>query len=425
MGGETDSGSKDRRGDRIEVDPQEVRRRTAEVLSRLDELELRVEKLIQGGEGLCRPHGVPVFVPGAVPGDLLRVRLLEARPRFGRAEIVEVLEPGPHRVDPPCPVFHRCGGCDLQQIASEEQLGHKVDAALETLRRLGGVEPSSSRVDAVPGPLWGYRSRAQLHTRGQGDALEIGYHERGARELVPTTACPILVPELEAALPGLQEELRRVETPPKRVDLAMAGGRLTAAPAVGDLPRGPVARTVAGFELEYDARSFFQANEPLLETLVEHAVGEHEGELALELMCGVGLFTLPLARRYRRVVAVESDSGAARFARRNAKRNRVGNVEVHGGSGEALAGRWLGDADRVLVDPPRVGLARPLALELAERPVDRLTYVSCDVATLARDLRRLLPSYRIESLVFLDFVPQTGHLETVAQLVRGRESGGS
>jgi len=405
---------------------------TAARLAELDEVEVEIEKLVAGGDGLGRVDGIPFFVPRSAPGDRLRVRLVERRPDYARAEIVEVLAPGPGRREPPCPYFDRCGGCDLQHMEDGLQLRLKTAAALETLVRLGGVDLPEPEV--VAGGAWAYRLRTQLHTRGEGDAVEVGYFERGSRELVAVAACPILVPELESLLPDLPGQL--AEKAPRRLDLAAGGragislppddpavGQVTTAPVVPGLPHGEIALEVpdpgGGEPLTYafDARVFFQAHRELVAELVARAVGPWEGEEAFDLYAGVGLFALPLARRHRRVVAVEGDAPAARYARINARRNRLPNVEVERLALDAWIGQLPAAADRAVVDPPRGGLSRKVRAVLLERRPHRLTYVSCHPAVLARDLRFLSQVYRVESLAVLDMFPQSGHVETVAQLV--------
>lgn len=386
-------------------------------LSDVDEAELRIEKLVAGGNGFGKLNGVPVFVPLSAPGDRLRVRLVERRPDYGRAEILEVLEPSPERRAPPCRHFGSCGGCDLQHVDDEAQVRLKVEATLETLRRLAGVEPPAE-LSVVAGDAWAYRLRAQLHCRRSEEGrTEVGYHARGSHDLVPIRECPVLAPELEQlalSLPGRLEG-----EPPARLDLTVGSdGRVSCAPVVEGLPRGDVGIEIGPWRFELDARCFFQAHRTLLPALIEAAVGEAEGELAYDLYCGVGLFSIPLAGRYREVVAVEGDRVAARYGRRNARRNRATGVRVETRAIETWVGGLPEGADRVVVDPPRQGLAKPVRAALAERPPRRLTYVSCHAATLARDLRALLPAYRVESLTLLDLFPQTGHLEVVTQLVR-------
>lgn len=387
-------------------------------LAELEELEVVVEKLVAGGEGLARFDGIPLFVPRSAPGDRLRVRLVERRPDYGRAEIVEVMEPGPGRRAAPCPYYERCGGCDLQHLDDGLQTRLKVEAVGETLRRLGGGIELPAAVEVLAASPWRYRLRAQLHVETDGGGPRVGYHERGSRNLVAVESCPILVPELETLLAALPDRLADSTPPPRRIDVAAGGdGRVSCSPPAAGLPQGEVTLEVGALTYAYDARCFFQANRELLPRLVERAVGVATGEEAYDLYAGVGLFSLALAGRYRRVVAVEGDRVAVRFARNNARRNRVANLEVVGRAVETWVAGLPRHAARVLVDPPRDGLAPPVVEALLARRPERVTYVSCHAATLARDLARLARSYRLEALVLLDMFPQTGHMETVAQLV--------
>lgn len=405
-------------------------------LAEVDEVELRIDKLVAGGDGFGRWEGVPMFVPRTAPGDRVRARITERRPDFGRAEMIELLEPGPGRREPPCPYFERCGGCDLQHIEDALQVELKAAAVIETLERLGRID-----VGALPEPPeviaaepWGYRLRTQLHVDPDvppaGFALAspddpgVGYFERGSHDLVAVDRCPILVPELEELLPILPARLGAMERPSRRLDLAAGdAGAVTSAPVVEDLPHGPVTATVAGFAFSFDARSFFQTHRGLLDRLVEVVLGpaEHTGAQAFDLYCGVGLFALPLSRRYREVVGVEGDRVAIRYARNNARKNATSGVRIEGMAVESWVGRPDGlpeGAERVVVDPPRTG-CHPRVVEalLAKRP-ERLTYVSCHPAALARDLRKLAEIYQLERLTLIDLFPQSGHMEAVVQLAR-------
>ncbi len=406
-------------------------------LAEADEIEVRIEKLVEGGDGFARyvppeagqrDKGIPIFVPRSAPGDRLRVRLVDRRPGYGRAEILEILKPGEGRREAPCPHFDRCGGCDLQHLEEDAQLKAKAEAVRETLRRLGGVE-TLPRVTIVPGRPWGYRLRAQLHVQDSGAEAEdrgtqVGYFARGSHDLVPVERCPVLVPELEEKLAGLPLALAAV--PHRRIDLAAGDGSAWAvSPPVEGLPQGEVKTRVGEFVYAYDARCFFQAHRQLIPALVEHALGpEEEGDgegTAYDLFAGVGLFSLPLARRYGRVVAVESDRIANRLAKKNAKANGVTNLTVERQSVESWLRYLPPGRARVVVDPPRLGLSYKVRRALVEKRPRRLTYVSCDAPTLARDLKQMRSAFRIESLTLLDMFPQTGHMEAVVQLV-GRDS---
>ncbi len=382
----------------------------------VDRLELRIEKLVAGGDGLGRHGGMPIFVPRSAPGDLVSVRIVERKPDYGRAEIVELLEPGPGRRTPPCPHFADCGGCDLQHLDDQLQLRLKVEAAIETLKRIARLDlPSPRRI--LAGSPFGYRIRTQLHLETNGDQVSVGYHARGSRRLVPIRACPVLEAPLERFALALSQQL--AAPLPARLDLASGdGGQVAAAPPTPPLEGGELVRRIGGIDYRFDARTFFQGHAQLLPDLVELVVGDEGGGTAFDLYGGVGLFALPLARRYERVVMVESDRIAVRFATKNARMAKLENVEIVSQAVETWAGAGLvAGADRVIVDPPREGLPRELRRLLASRPAARLTYVSCHAAALARDLVELATAYRVESIDFADLFPQTGHLETIVQLV--------
>lgn len=391
----------------------------------LDQVELRVDRLVEGGLGLGFYERIPILVPGSAPGDHLRVALTDKQPDYARGEIRKILEPGESRAEPPCPLYAECGGCDLQHVESSRQAEMKVSAALETLRRIGGIQ--NVQHELLQGAGLAYRGRAQLQVRGEGNELDVGFFGRGSNDLVPTLRCPVLVPELEAWLPRILVALRAESSPPKRLDL-LAGddGTLSVAPVVEGLPHGAVVRRVGDFEYEVDARCFFQAHASLAARLVEVAVGELEGEAVVELHAGVGLFTLPLSRRYGKAFVAESDRVAVRYLRRNAKRHKAEGLEISPTTAEHAVETWsagpdqdqFARAERWLLDPPRSGLSRKLVAQLSRFRPERVTYVSCQVPTLARDLSKLDWIYEVEQVTFLDLFPQTAHLEAVVQLRR-------
>ena len=403
--------------------PEERRLRTAARLAELEEVELEIEKLVAGGDGFARFEGIPFFVPRSVPGDVLRVRVVDRRPDYARGEVIEIISPSGDRRTPRCEHFDACGGCDLQQIDDARQVEHKAAATLETLRRLGRLELDPAEVELVTASAWGYRLRTQVHTEAVRDpetseviGHQVGYFGRGSHDLVAVDACPVLTPELEREVVTLGRRLP--QEAPRRIDLAVGeDGRLSVSPVVGDLRHGELEWRIGGHRYSFDSRCFFQGHRDLLARLVECAVGEARGDLAVDLYCGVGLFSLPLAEHYERVLAVESDRIALRYARKNARRAGV-EVSFDGRAVESYIRELPAETDRVLVDPPRNGLAARVRLALVDRPVSHLTYVSCNAATLARDLGVLGKAYEVRSVALFDLFPQTGHMEVVAQLER-------
>ena len=413
----------------------EARPRAGEVL------EVAVERIVPGGAGLGHARGLTLFVPLAAPGDRLRVRVERVKGRVGFASLVEIIEAGADRVEPPCPYFGRCGGCDFQQLSYEAQLRAKAEIIADCLRRIARLAPPGE-ISVTPSPAaWRYRSRA----RWQHDARNrrLGYYELASHRVCDVAECPVVLPEVQHALARLRAALVEgrpdEDPPPAAADSPQAShsrGRdgahapeeyqavagddgVSLLPPLSEDDKHERARTVGGERYAFDAECFFQINHGLLEPLVAEALGDAGGASAVDLYCGVGLFTLPLARRFARVHGVEGNAAAVAFARRNLSDAGLPNAAVEA----AQVGDWLlrraralAPADFLLLDPPRAGAAEAVEGILALRP-RRISYVSCDPATLARDLRALADGgYTLDSVAAFDMFPQTHHVETVAHL---------
>jgi 23S rRNA (uracil1939-C5)-methyltransferase len=385
-------------------------------------LDVRVERILPGGIGLAHAEGQTLFVSLAAPGDLARVRVDSVRGRAAFASIVEVLEPSGVRVEPPCPYFGRCGGCDFQQLTYEAQLQAKAEIIRDCLRRMAHVEPPEEVVVEPSPEVWRYRSRA----RWQHDPLRrhLGYYERGTHRVCDVADCPVAAPPVAERLVSLRSLMSEGRLPQATEFEAVAGDEGVALdPAVEPSDEREQVRRIGGETYRFDAGCFFQINHALLGPLVAEGlrgVAQEEDETALDLYSGVGLFTLPLARRFGRVVAVEGNPASADYARRNLSDASLTNARVE----TSAVGGWLarhaeelGHADFVLLDPPRAG-AEPEAVRGITRLQPRhISYVSCDPATLARDLRLLLDAgYHLRSLRAFDMFPQTHHVETVVHL---------
>jgi 23S rRNA (uracil1939-C5)-methyltransferase len=390
------------------------------------EIEVRIERILPGGVGLAHADGRTILVGLAAPGDLVRVRVESVRGRVAFASIVEVIEPSPLRVEPPCPYFGRCGGCDFQQLDYRAQLESKVEIIRDCLRRIARIEPPFE-IPITPSPLeWRYRARAQWQRDDQHGRL--GYYERGSHRVCDIAECPVLDPDLQATLSGLRERMNQNSLPPEAEDFqAVAGDEgVSVFPPLSD--EGPLeaSRVILGNRYLFSAEGFFQINQSLLPSLVAQSIGDAGGDAAIDLYCGVGLFTLPLARRFRQVTGIEGNPTAVAYARRNLVAAHIENARVE----RAGVGEWLTEnahahapVDLVLLDPPRTGLEEGAAAGILALRPQRMTYVSCDPATLARDLRDLFKGgYNLESLSAFDMFPQTHHVETVAFLLRGTDN---
>ncbi len=384
-----------------------------------DLLEVDVKKIVPGGYGLAFAENLTVFVVLAVMGDKVQVRLNEIKGKTAFAEIEKIIEPGSQRIQPPCPYVGRCGGCDFQQMTYDAQLEAKVGIIRDNLHRIGKIE-YENEIAIVPSPReFGYRLRAQWHIDGK--HREIGYYQRDSRNLVSIEHCPILVPELDAELQRLRREFDWTNFWPEKgaIDAACGDeGSLSVYSADVDLGDAEITFSAAGEKYTFAAHAFFQGNRDLIDTLVSTALGDTTGERALDLYSGVGLFTLPLARKFAKVTAVEDYGPAVEFARKNIGNAGLSNVElVNKPVGRYLAEVSGSNIDFVLLDPPRSGTEKKTVLDLIALQPRVVLYVSCDASVLARDLRRFLDGgYGIESITAIDLFPQTHHVETVVRL---------
>ncbi|MEP6705311.1 MAG: class I SAM-dependent RNA methyltransferase [Acidobacteriota bacterium] len=384
-----------------------------------DLLEVEIKKIVPGGYGLAFTEGLTLFVALAVAGDTLVVRLREIKGKTAFAEVEKIVKASPERIVPPCPYVGRCGGCDFQQMTYSAQLSAKLGIIRDNLERIGKIE-YENEIKIVPSPQeFGYRLRAQWHV--QTNKREIGYYARDSRNLIPIDHCPILVPELDEALQKVRAEMDWTNFWPDKGAIDAACGDDSSVSLYStdiDLGDNEIIFSAAGEHYTFAAHAFFQGNKYLIETLIKTAIGDAAGQHALDLYSGVGLFTLPLARRFKRVTAVEDYLPAVDFALENIAKAGITNVEVV----RKPVGRFLAEGSRakidfVLIDPPRSGTEKKTVLDLINLKPKTVSYVSCDPSVLARDLRRFLDGgYKIDAITAIDLFPQTHHVETVVML---------
>jgi 23S rRNA (uracil1939-C5)-methyltransferase len=435
-------------------------------------LLLTIEKLIYGGDGLARlpagslengspankdlGRGKAVFVPFVLAGEKIEAALTEEKPGFARAKVETILEPSPHRTQPLCPHFARCGGCHYQHASYEHQLEIKKEILRENLRRIAKVE-LACEIQVHASPPWNYRNRSRLQVQTRPE-FAAGYFRFASHDLLPVEECPISSPLINRGIAALWqagragkvvEGVREVEFFANADDTSMLIEFLCAPEAKRAAVRAwaeelcsamPEIAGVAAFRepqkgiqeplvavgesaLTYQTKTaayrvsagaFFQTNRFLTDELVNIVAAGRSGELALDLYAGVGLFSTALACNFRHIVSVESSQTAATDLQYN--------LPVNGKAVQATAEQYLTKApkpDLIVVDPPRSGLGDPVARAVASAGAPRLIYVSCDPATLARDMVPLQAAgYRVEEAHLVDLFPQTYHLETVLQLAR-------
>ena len=395
--------------------------------------EVTVEKLVYGGDGMSRRDGAAVFTPYVLPGERVEVEAEKANPGVLRTRLLQVLEAAPERVAARCPYFTWCGGCSYQHAPYEYQLQAKRQILAETLRRIGKIE-LSAEIGVVAGEPWNYRNRVTLHVRKN----RIGYLEARSHILCAVDQCHISSPKINGVLAALVEMarergrwpdfLRAIEIFTNETDVQLnVDAERPVARRFFDwcgerIPRmvsGALDYPVDGVTWRVSPTSFFQVNRFLIGRLAETALEGVEGERALDLYAGAGLFAVPLAQRFREVTAVELGAAAARDLAWNAE-HAGARVTVVKADAAAYLQQVTEAPDLVLLDPPRAGMGKDVVRRLGELKPPTIVIVSCDPATLARDLAGLMAAgYRIDRLTLVDLFPQTFHLETVAKLRYG------
>ncbi len=371
-----------------------------------------------GGDGLARSDGRVVLTPYVLPGELIEAELRHAKSDLMRGTVVDVLEASASRVDPACPYFGRCGGCHYQHTTHEQQVEQKALILREALRRVGRLE-FEGEITTVSGEPWHYRNRTQLHF----DKGKMGYFAAGSHAVVSVDHCPISSPKLNDAIGRLARDLPHYRGFEATVELFTNETDMQVH-ILDRVPHSvrPLFEELGTSEpLEYggfrvSCGSFFQVNRHLVDRLVEMALADSSGGSAVDLYAGVGLFTVGLASRFGNVAAVESGSSAFRDLEWNMQRAGLAVTAVKKTAEEYLPSLDAAP-DLIVADPPRSGLGRVVISELLRLRAPGVTIVSCDPATLARDLGALVGGgYRIKGMTLVDLFPQTYHLETVVHL---------
>lgn len=421
--------------------------------------KLAIDKLTLGGRGLGRHQGKAVFVPGTAPGDQAACRIVRRHRHYDEAELIELLEPSPERRIPPCPLAGTCGGCQWQHLPYSVQLGWKERLFAEQLQRCGlAGEEQLLPIVAAPGEF-AYRNRVQYKCRQTGGGFVAGFYRAGSHYVIDTPGCLLPRPEIVAARAALQTAVSGCPCPEALPQLDISCGDDGQVAVIAHVLPGAdhlVADWLKGLALTHGYAAALQVGrkatirvltaDPSLLTLVDEpplavrvsgggfaqvnpeqnrrlvaavveAAGLTGSERVLDLFCGAGNFTLPLARRAAAAVGIEEYAPAIADACRNATVNGIANVDFQAEAADrALFAH--GTFDIVLLDPPRTG-AYPVVRRLLELRPRRILYVSCDPATLVRDLQPLVHNgYRLLSSRPFDLFPQTWHIESLSVLHR-------
>lgn len=393
-----------------------------------DRIVLRIDSVAFGGDGVGRFQQQVVFVPFTVDGDEVAVRITDVRKRFVRGCLEQILTPSPHRIEPRCCHYARCGGCQYQHIRYEYTLQCKAQQVVDAFIRIAKV-PLPPLTPVVPSPRsFQYRGKADYHVLvPPKDTPIIGFMDVLNKRIIDIDHCEIVDETINAALISFRRDLAagRIKTLTDRQTIWSADAAGEQAEAVTDF-RTPrfVARTVKGMNLTAPYRGFFQANTALLPRLVDDVLNLCAltgRETVVDAYCGSGLFSLFLATRARQIYGIERDGEAIHCARMNHRRAGYKNaVFLRGDAGEILRRQFIGEKKRVdvlILDPPRTGCDPALLSGLVALKPARTVYISCNPATQARDIRHLLDhGFTLKSLALYDMFPQTAQIEAVAVL---------
>jgi tRNA/tmRNA/rRNA uracil-C5-methylase (TrmA/RlmC/RlmD family) len=389
------------------------------------EIELLVDDLTNLGAGVGRHDGWVVMVPFALPGERVKVRIFRNYSNYSEADLLEVLETSPERVEPKCPLFQTCGGCQYQHLSYASQLEWKRRQVVELMERIGGIHHPVAQPMASP-QTYGYRSKITPHyqkpdKRGN---QPIGFLRQGTRSaIVDVAECPIATDAINAALPAAREQARRAGGAQRR----RRGGTLLLRDALEGVvtdPKRIVSEKVGERVFQFKAGEFFQNNPFILPALVEHVMEAAQGAGVVNLIdayCGGGLFAIHAATYFEKVVGVEISEASVNYARVNAELNGCKNVRVELNDAAAIFSRvpLRGDDTAVIIDPPRKGCDESFRRQLIAFEPLRIVYVSCDPATQARDVADFVAAgYAVAAIQPFDLFPQTRHIENVVTLVR-------
>ncbi len=419
---------------------------------------VQVEKLDHHGAGIAYQNKKPVFIEGALPGEQVLIQLTESKSKFSRANLIKIQKASTQRVEPFCSHYQQCGGCNMQHLSIDDQREYKQHTLSQLMKKFSG---QTAQLDApITADERGYRRRARISLlfNKKSRQLQFGFRKKHSKEIVNVAHCPVLAPELDELLPELQSLLAGFSHQDTlgHVELVKADNTriivLRHSKALKDddnnalvefanrhqaslylMPQNDQLNLIcgdsgyyleAGVEIAFEPNNFIQVNQQVNDSMVKQAVdwlALSSQDRVLDLFCGLGNFSLPIAQQVASVVGVEGVDAMVEKAAANAARNGLSNAQFYQANlEEDFSGQiWAGEKfDKVLLDPARAG-ASGIVDQLSALGAERVVYVSCNPATLARDSQSLLSQgFKLEKLGMLDMFPHTSHLESMALFVK-------
>ncbi len=415
---------------------------------------VQVERLDHHGAGIAYLKKKPLFIDGALPGEEVVTQLVEEKSKFARGKLIKILQPSDKRVEPFCPHYHECGGCDLQHLNYDQQLTHKQQTLRQLMRKFSG---SDIELDApVLGEQFGYRRRARvsLFVDKKTRHLNFGFRKKQSKQIAQVTDCPVLAPQLNVLLPEIYTALQNFKKPEQlgHVELVLGdNGPCITLRHMNKLAEVEIEALVelakrhnatlylmpetdqldliegekpfyqeTGVTVPFTPNNFIQVNQAVNRQMVSQAIqwlDPRKSDRVLDLFCGLGNFSLPLAKLVSQVVGVEGVAEMVEKATNNASLNQINNAQFyHANLEQDFEGQtWSAEKfDKILLDPARAG-ASGIIDQVSVLGAERVVYVSCNPATLARDSQSLIEQgYQLTKLGMLDMFPHTSHLESMA-----------
>ncbi len=412
-----------------------------------------VESITHNGEGVARIEGKAVFIPGAIPGETVDIEMIDNRKSFARARLIRVLKPSSDRLEPLCPHYFACGGCSYQHVSYPRQLQLKGQIVQDAIKRIGGIEVKVEPVLGMEDP-WHYRNKVQWHTGNLGGRLSMGYFRPGSRELVTIDTCLLISQEMNDISRFLRDDLAHLQVPEgciitvrqsfynhemmlifsgtgaRNIDYARLLNHQEVA-SIYSVENGKLQlhygdsvlkERIRNIDFEISPLAFFQVNpvqtRVLMDKILDYGFLQPRYSL-LDAYCGTGSIALNAAKSAQRVVGVENNRQAIKDAKRNAYANGITNCRFIKGACEEIVPSLDEHFDIVVLDPPRAGCKRELIDAVIHIEPKQIVYVSCNPATLARDLAIITKSdYQVNLVQPVDMFPQTSHVETVVLMSR-------
>jgi len=444
-----------------------------------EKYEIMINNVSHQGEGIGRINNFAVFVSGAISGEKARVKITEVKKNFARGQLEEVILPSPYRVKPHCPVYHLCGGCHLQHIAYEKQLEIKKEIVENALSRIGNQNIKALPTIGMKDP-WRYRNKGHFHLAWKNGKIQLGFYKSKSHTLIPASQCRLFSTTINRLVKHLEEQLTRQEISiyDNETDQGnLRGIILKESKSSGEimvifitkeeklmadeifldnlikdfsqivsvyqninrsskmvllgkdfkLLRGKtsIEDAIGSFKFKISPSSFFQVNvsqaQALFEKIVEYANLSGE-ETVIDSYCGTGTISIYLAGKAKRVYGLELEKGAVRDSWENCELNRLSNLKFFTGKAEKWLYGWIKNREEVqvmVIDPPRKGCSREMLKDIIKIKPEQILYVSCNLPTLARDIKYLTQNgYNLEKVQPVDMFPQTSHIECLAHLKR-------